>query len=128
MNFSKISYVSGALLGITGVIAGALGAHALEGQLSPDSLDSFETAVRFQMYHAFFLLMLGLINERHRHTLIHLSILGALTGILLFSGSIYLLVFTTLKVGIITPIGGMILILSWSTLFFWAIAKAQPFT
>lgn len=120
---SKTAYISGALLGLLGVILGAMAAHALEKTLSPDLLDSFETAVRFQMYHALLLIILGLILEKHSHKTLNLAVYMVLVGTILFSGSIFLLVLTPVKLGIVTPIGGTILIAGWGAFFYWAIKQ-----
>ena len=118
----RIAFISGALLGLLGVIAGAMGAHALENVLTPDKLESYKTAVRFQMYHAFFLLVMGLIASKFPgEGALQVAIWGGLIGTLLFSGSIYLLVLTPVKVGIVTPIGGLILIAGWAAVLFWAL-------
>lgn len=106
-----------ALIGI-GVILGAFGAHALKEALDASSLTSYETGVRYQIYHGLALLALSQtkILTKTISTLI-------LVGITLFSGSIYLLVIDELMggslsyLGPITPIGGVILILSWVLLF-----------
>ncbi|MCI4671568.1 MAG: DUF423 domain-containing protein [Bacteroidia bacterium] len=123
MNLSRISIAIGAFLGLSGVIAGAMGAHALKEVLEPSQLDSFETAVRFQMYHAMAFLILGLLI--HSTTLKGMRTVLFMWGIgtLLFSGSIYLLVLTSLKVGIITPIGGVFLIIGWGVLLLSAFRK-----
>ena len=120
---TRWALVSGAFLGLTGVIAGAMGAHALEEVLSPDLLDAFKTAVRFQMYHALGLLLLGILSERHTSTLLKWTTGLFFAGTLLFSGSIYLLALTPLKVGIVTPIGGTLLILGWGLLLVWGVRK-----
>jgi uncharacterized membrane protein YgdD (TMEM256/DUF423 family) len=118
---NKIAYTSGALLGLSGVIAGALGAHALEQVLDPDQLSSYETAVRFQMYHSLLLLLLGLLSSYYGKSKgLQVATLGVLIGTLLFSGSIYLLVLSSLPVGLITPIGGLVLIVGWAGLAVWA--------
>ncbi len=118
----KIAFFAAALLGLLGVITGALGAHALENVLDAGQMDSFETAVRFQMYHSFLLLSMGvLIKVFGQHQLLRLATFSTLVGTLLFSGSIYLLVLTPIKVGIITPIGGLLLILAWALVAIWAI-------
>ncbi|MEM6805178.1 MAG: DUF423 domain-containing protein [Bacteroidota bacterium] len=117
----KLAYISAAFFGLTGVILGAMAAHALEKTLSADSLDSFETAVRFQMYHAFFFLFLGLLLEKYDSNLLRLACRFTFSGIVFFSGSIYLLVLTPLKLGIVTPIGGTLLIIAWGLLLYWAI-------
>jgi len=114
---------SAAFLGLTAIILGAFGAHALKNYLSPEQLISFETGVKYQMYHALFLLFLGLsgvlLIDKTKKLLYWLVVFG----VILFSGSIYLL--TTKNVvgidfkflGPITPIGGMLLITAWSILF-----------
>ncbi|MBM6500973.1 DUF423 domain-containing protein [Flavobacterium macrobrachii] len=112
-----------AFLGLTAIILGAFGAHALKNYLSPEQLISFETGVKYQIYHALFLLFLGLsgvlLMDKTKKLLYWLVVLG----VILFSGSIYLL--TTKNVtgidfkflGPITPIGGMLLITAWIVLF-----------
>ena len=111
-----------AFLGLTAIILGAFGAHALKNYLSPEQLISFETGVKYQIYHALFLLFLGLsgvlLMDKTKKRLYWLVVLG----VILFSGSIYLL--TTKNVtgidfkflGPITPIGGMLLITAWIVL------------
>lgn len=123
MNSLKLAYIAGAFLGLTGVIAGAMGAHALEKVLDPSQMDSFETAVRFQMYHALFLIILASVQERIRSTALKWVTILTIAGTLLFSGSIYLLVLTPIKVGIITPIGGVVLIAAWGWLLTWGIKR-----
>lgn len=114
-----------AFLGITAIILGAFGAHALKKQLTPDQLISFEVGVRYQMYHALFLLFVslsGLVHAAKRRIAYFTGL-----GVLLFSGSIYLLTTYSITgldirpVGFITPIGGVLLIIAWAILFidFW---------
>ena len=112
-----------ALMGMIAIILGAFGAHALKKILSIEQLSTFETGVRYQMYHAFFLLFIGtthLINQKIKKIIYNLTVIG----IILFSGSIYLLATNNLtpidfKVfGFITPIGGLFLISAWIKLFF----------
>ncbi|MEM7659917.1 MAG: DUF423 domain-containing protein [Bacteroidota bacterium] len=116
---TRLIYLSGILLGLSAVILGALGAHALEKHLTANQLDSFETAVRFQMYHALFLLFLGKAWETKAHRLGQTAIALVILGTLLFSGSIYLLVLSSVPVGIVTPIGGMLLIVGWGVTGRW---------
>lgn len=119
-----LTLVIGAVYGVLSVILGAFGAHAFKKILSPEKLESFETGVRYQMYAAFFLLFVGYIlkfETKSENWISWLLILGAL----LFSFSIYLLAFqdywgTNLKfLGPITPIGGMLMIVSWVMLIFY---------
>ncbi len=107
-----------AFFGMTAIILGAFGAHALKKVLNVDQLVTFETGVKFQMYHALFLLFVGLntnLSEKIKKTILNLTT----TGIIFFSGSIYLLATDSLNtlnfkvIGFITPIGGLLLIGSW---------------
>lgn len=111
-----------ALLGMITIVLGAFGAHALKKVLSLEELNTFETGVKYQMYHALFLLFIGttnLISEQAKKTILYLVI----TGVIFFSGSIYLLATNSLTtfdfkvIGFITPIGGLLLILAWFILF-----------
>lgn len=116
-----------AFMGMTAIILGAFGAHALKKYLSAEQLISYETGVKYQMYHALFLLFIGINNFISDRTKKILSVL-VLAGVILFSGSIYLLTTKTISgidfkvIGIITPIGGILLILSWGILL-WNISR-----
>ena len=119
-----------AFLGFSAIILGAFGAHALKKVLSIEQLQSFEVGVRYQMYHALFLFFIGtfaFLNEKERLIIFWLTI----SGVLFFSGSIYLLAtngITNLKtkfLGPITPIGGLFLISAWSYLFYSILSKKQ---
>jgi uncharacterized membrane protein YgdD (TMEM256/DUF423 family) len=107
----------GAVFGATGVIAGAFGAHALRGRLAADDLAVFETAVRYQMYHAITLVALaGWLDEGIRPALEWAARLFVI-GVLLFSGSLYALAFAAPRwLGMITPIGGAAFIGGWLAL------------
>ena len=113
--------VTAAILGLIAIILGAFGAHALKEKLEVAQLATFETGVRYQMYHALFLLFIGLgnsISERAQNRIFYMTIIG----VLLFSGSIYVLSTQTLSginfrpIGFITPIGGLLLIRAWGLL------------
>lgn len=109
--------VTGSLLAGLGVVLGAFGAHGLKGRVEPDLLVIFETGVRYQMYHALAMLAVGLAADRWPSTLIGLSGWLFLAGIVIFSGSLYLMTFTGMRwLGAITPIGGLALILGWALL------------
>ncbi len=127
MNITKLAVVAGTILGFTGVIAGAMGTHALEQTLTLDQIQSFETAVRYQMYHALLLLLLAVFVKERRHKLLNTSIFCSIVGVLLFSGSIYLLVLSEVSAGIITPIGGVLLIVAWLSLFIWGLSSKFRF-
>ena len=107
-----------AIFGALGVTMGAFGAHGLKERLSPYSLDIFETAVRYQMYHVFALLAVGLLDVVGRGGFtLNLAGWGFTVGILIFSGTLYALSVTGIKwLGAITPIGGLFLILGWIAL------------
>ena len=116
-----------AFFGMTAIILGAFGAHALKKVLTIDQLATFETGVKFQMYHALFLLFVGLnshLSEKIKKTILNLTT----AGIIFFSGSIYLLATDSLNslnfkvIGFITPIGGLFLIGSWG-LVMWNYLK-----
>lgn len=104
----------GALLAFLGVALGAFGAHTLEGVLSPERLETFETAVRYQMFHALGLLTLGTLPVRAQRATPWLF-----WGSVIFSGSLYALVFSGVSVlGVVAPIGGVVQLIGWALLFF----------
>lgn len=107
----------GALAGLTGVGLGAFGAHGLRTRLSPDMLAVFETGVRYHMYHALALMATATLMGRHSHTLLVAAGWFFTSGIILFSGSLYLLALTGIAaLGIVTPIGGVAFLLGWGCL------------
>lgn len=104
----------GSLLAGSGVGFGAFGAHALKDKLEPYALQVFETAVRYQMYHALALLFVGLLALRLDSWWVKSAGLCLFLGTCLFSGSLYLIVlYAQRQLGIVTPIGGAFLILGW---------------
>jgi uncharacterized membrane protein YgdD (TMEM256/DUF423 family) len=111
---------TGALLALLAVGAGAFGAHALRTRLTPELQAIFETGARYHMYHALGLVLLG-VAAQTRATPLHAWAAGALlAGVLVFSGSLYLLALTGLRwLGAITPLGGLALMIGWG-LFAWA--------
>jgi uncharacterized membrane protein YgdD (TMEM256/DUF423 family) len=118
-----------AFFGMTAIILGAFGAHALKKVLTIDQLATFETGVKYQMYHGLFLLFIGLntqLGDKVKKTIFNLTILG----VIFFSGSIYLLATDNLNtfnfkvIGFITPIGGLLLIGSWGVLM-WNFLKKK---
>ncbi|EIA09575.1 DUF423 domain-containing protein [Flavobacterium frigoris] len=114
---------TGALFGMLAIVLGAFGAHALKKILPAEQLVTFETGVRYQMYHALFLIFIGMIGNLSEKTKKRIYFL-VLSGVILFSGSIYLLATNSMTsfdfkvIGFVTPIGGLLLILAWSLLFF----------
>ncbi|GAB1307945.1 DUF423 domain-containing protein [Urechidicola sp. KH5] len=104
-----------AILGAITIVLGAFGAHALKEQLSITQIQSFETAVKYQMYHVLVLLFVNIYQKFPNKTKKNLSLLFFI-GILFFSGSIYAITIFNIpasKIWYTTPIGGTILILGW---------------
>lgn len=114
--------MSAALLGFLAIVLGAFGAHSLKKFLEISELTTFETAIKYQMYNALFLLFIGSTKEvlgKAKKIIFYTSIIG----VLLFSGSLYLLAlnrflpFDFRPFGFITPIGGLLFLVSWFWLF-----------
>ncbi len=111
--------ILGASLAALAVILGAFGAHGLKSKISPEDLAIFETGVRYHMYHALGLILIGVLGFHYNADLIQLPAVLLSIGILIFSGSLYILVITGLRwMGAITPIGGLALIAGWILLVF----------
>ena len=114
-------YIAGFSLGLLAVVLGAFATHGLKPSLSADAIDSFETGVRYQMYHAFLLLVIGNMQQ-HGNRMPFYLLYMIIAGVLLFSGSIYLLATNTLTaidfkiLGPVTPLGGSLLIFCWGIL------------
>ena len=104
----------GALSGAISVSAGAFGAHALRDKVEPRLLEVFETAARYQMYHALALLAVGLIASRWPSGVLNTAGWLFVAGTVVFSGSLYAMTFTGVRaLGAITPIGGVCFIAGW---------------
>jgi len=118
---NKRILISAVILAIIAIILGAFGAHKLKELLPKESLNAFETGVRYQMYHVFLLLFLAIFTEI-KESIKKKVYLFTMVGILFFSGSIYLLSTSSITaidfslIGIITPIGGVLLIIAWGIL------------
>jgi len=110
--------VIGAIAMALAVIAGAFSAHALRGVLDDYSLRVFHTAVEYQVYHALGLLLIGVLGQQQpANKRLNLAGWLMLMGMVVFSGSLYLLVATGVKVlGAITPVGGLLMIAAWGVL------------
>jgi uncharacterized membrane protein YgdD (TMEM256/DUF423 family) len=116
----KIFLIIGTVLAGLAVALGAFGAHGLKKVVSPENVAIYQTGVQYQMYHALALVLVGILSERILNS--YLSYAGVLfvAGIILFSGSLYLIVSlyamnktVPSAVGILTPIGGLFFILGW---------------
>jgi len=106
--------VAVALFGLTGVAAGAFGAHALKARLDPDALAVFETGARYQLIHALALLGAAWVAQQWPGRAARLSAMLFGAGIVLFSGSLYALALSGVRgLGAITPVGGVLLLLGW---------------
>jgi len=115
---NKKILISASVLGMLAVILGAFAAHGLENKVSAEAIDTFETGVRYQMYHALLLLFVAqtpYLKTNVKKVILYLVIIG----VILFSGSIYGLATNVLtsfdfkSIAFVTPIGGLLLILSW---------------
>ena len=126
----KTFLVLGTVLAGLGVVLGAFGAHGLKKLVGADTVGTYQTGVQYQMYHAFALIILGILFERFQNNYIIYSGWAFFAGIILFSGSLYLL--ASLKamnkagvsgIGIITPIGGLFFIIGWLSLLIALLKK-----
>lgn len=113
--------IAGGLFGVLAVILGAFAAHGLKPLLPMESMQTFETGVKYQIYHAFLLLFLGglpVASGKVKRICFYLTVFG----VLFFSGSIYLLATNTLTsfdfkvIALVTPIGGVLMIFAWIVL------------
>lgn len=110
----RLFAVIGAISGFIGVAAGAFGAHALKARLTPDLLAVFETAVRYQLFHALALLAVAWAAAKWPGRLAPFSGWCFAAGTVLFSGSLYLLVLTGIRsFGAVTPVGGVLFLAGW---------------
>src|SRR5690606_20912630 len=118
---NKKLLITGTVLGLISIILGAFGAHGLKALISAENIQTFETGVRYQMYHALLLLFVGsssLIQPKNKTLIFYLTVIG----IVFYSGSIYglatnsLTTFDFTTIALITPVGGLLLILAWVVL------------
>jgi len=131
MELNKTALVAGIIFAMLGVIIGAFGAHKLKEIITDTQLlNSFETGVRYQMYHALALGLSAVIFAFYPNSSIQYAIYAFIIGIILFSGSIYLLVLLKStqdiglgKLGLITPIGGLFFIVGWIMLLIGILKK-----
>lgn len=121
-----------AILGVLAVTLGAFATHALKERISDYAVNIFETGVRYQFYHVFALLVAGILYKEFPNRFIKWAGILFITGIILFSGSLYCLMYIKGAVmpgykwiGAITPIGGLAFILGWLTLFIGCFAKSN---
>ena len=115
----KIMWIikTGIIFSLISIIIGAFGAHALENIIA-DKIEVFKTGVQYQIFHALALILIGILSKTFSVDLNTVAYL-IIAGIILFSGSLYLIsIFKTTSIGIITPIGGTLFIIGWSVLLF----------
>lgn len=121
---NQFTLVFATIFGMTAIILGAFGAHALKKILNEEQLKSFETGVKYQMYHAIVLLVLGFQLE-FKESIEHYIVYSIISGVFLFSFSIYGLVLSSAKnkklrfLGPITPLGGLLLTFGWGLLLYF---------
>jgi uncharacterized membrane protein YgdD (TMEM256/DUF423 family) len=120
--------IKAAILGCIGIVLGAFGAHALKAILTSEQLASFNTGVRYQISHAIVLLFLFLLTEKYNLKHFKIAANFLFFGVILFSGSIYILTLKNILAidvlkfaGPITPIGGLLIILGWLFILIGAI-------
>jgi len=107
--------VLGAILSAVAVAGGAFGAHALKEMVTPDRLETFKTAISYMQWHAFAVMFLGYLFEQTTEHRFRQAATFMLLGIIIFCGSLIILVLTGLsKLGAVAPLGGVFFILSWA--------------
>ncbi|MGD9553891.1 MAG: DUF423 domain-containing protein [Arcobacteraceae bacterium] len=126
MNKSTKNFlIMACLLMATAVSLGAFGAHGLKKIITPDMLSVYQTGVQYQFYHALGLLGVAFIAHVNSTKLVNMAGNLMFTGVMIFSGSLYLLVILNIKwLGAITPIGGVLMVISW-VLLAWAVFSSD---
>lgn len=126
----RAAMIWGTLFAGLAVVLGAFGAHALKEILEPAQQQTFETAVKYQFYHSFALLVTGIIHQYRPVKLVRMATLFFIIGIILFSGSLYLLIQLKMSgqvglggFGLLTPLGGLCFIVAWFMLLITFLKK-----
>jgi uncharacterized membrane protein YgdD (TMEM256/DUF423 family) len=126
----KSFLIIGTILAGLAVVLGAFGAHGLKKMVGPETVSTYQTGVQYQMYHALALLILGVLYERLQNSLLNFAGIFFIGGVVLFSGSLYLLASLkamnkvgTTGIGLITPIGGLLFIIGWILLLISLLKK-----
>ena len=119
----KLFLIFASISGFLSVALGAFGAHALKAKLTAEgTIDTYQTAVQYQFYHTLALLGIALLMTRIESSWLHYAGYSMTFGIVIFSGSLYLLCFTGMKwLGAITPIGGLFFLAGWACILITAI-------
>ena len=115
----KVSLIIGAVSGTLAVMIGAFGAHAFKKLLEQnDRVATFETAVQYQFFHTLAIIFLALLMDKYSTKFLNIGVWAFLTGIILFSGSLYILSLTgNTKWGAVAPFGGAAFVVGWAMLF-----------
>lgn len=125
MASARLFLLFGAVSGFLTVALGAFGAHGLKQILSPGLLQTFNTGVDYQGLHSLALLVVGLLTQTRENSALRLAGWAFASGILLFSGSLYLLALTDARwLGAITPVGGTAFLLGWGALA-WGVTRER---
>jgi len=123
---SRTFIVAGAIGGFLSVGFGAFGAHAIKNNISPDLMTIYQTAVDYQFFHSLGLILIGLIFQQHQQKLIKTAGWLMIVGMVIFSGSLYVLSLTGIRwLGAITPVGGTAFIIAWLLLAIGTIKKTS---
>jgi uncharacterized membrane protein YgdD (TMEM256/DUF423 family) len=110
----KLPYIIAAIFAMLAVALGAFGAHGLKTMVTVERLATWQTAVEYQFFHALAILILGLYRDRSHTAWLQWSTWCLIVGVLIFSGSLYILVLADMpRLGMITPIGGVLMIVGW---------------
>ena len=117
----RFFFAAGSLTAFLGVALGAFAAHSLKSRLTPEMLDIFEVGVRYQMYHALGLFVVAWASSRWPESNFNPAGWAFIIGIIIFSGSLYLLSLTGIRwLGAITPAGGIAFLIGWAILIWTA--------
>jgi uncharacterized membrane protein YgdD (TMEM256/DUF423 family) len=126
----KLFLIVGTVLAGLSVALGAFGAHGLKKVVSPESVATYQTGVHYQMYHALAIILVAILAERFLNSYIHYAGFFFLAGVVFFSGSLYLIVSmhamskaVPTLLGLLTPIGGMLMIIGWVLLLIGILKK-----
>lgn len=116
---AKKAFIIGTALLALGVLFGAFGAHGLKKMVEADKLVTFETGVRYHFYHAFGIMIVGILQQLFQNLRLNVPLYAFMVGILLFSFNCYLYTTTSIKTfAMIVPIGGLLFVLGWVVLMF----------
>lgn len=130
----RLALLASGALGFLAVALGAFGAHGLKARLAPladgaQRLEWWNTGAHYQAIHALALGLVAYLASRSSSTAVTVAAIAFVAGVLLFSGSLYLMTFTGLRwLGAVTPLGGLAFLVGWASVFFaaWSLSSARP--